>query len=141
MKPYSRSTARQDRAKTIFNYRLSRCRRVTENAFGLLAQVFRVFHTPTAIDVEVCDDLVIVACCLHNMLRDAFSENGNKIYYGYDEGQSIEMGTLCSRGGSACADGFDVGEKFKQFFIQEGAVSWQNHQISRTSSINTSTNT
>lgn len=141
MKPYSRSTARQDRAKTIFNYRLSRCRRVTENAFGLLAQVFRVFHTAIAIDVEVCDDLVIVACCLHNMLRDAFLEKGNKIYYEYDEGQSIEMGTLCSRGGFASADGFDVREKFKQFFIQEGAVSWQNHQISRISSTNTSTNT
>jgi len=81
MKPYSRSTAGQDRAKTIFNYRLSRCRRVTENAFGLLAQVFRIYHTAIGIDVEVCDDLVTVACCLHNMFRDAFLEKGNKMYY------------------------------------------------------------
>lgn len=80
MKPYSRSSARQDQAKTIFNYRLSRCRRVTENAFGLLAQVFRVFHTVIGIDVEICDDLVIVACCLHNLLRDAFLEKGYKIF-------------------------------------------------------------
>ncbi|XP_025191561.1 uncharacterized protein LOC112591838, partial [Melanaphis sacchari] len=72
MKPYSKSSARQDRAKTIFNYRLSRCCRVTENAFGLLSQVFRIFHTAIGTDLEVCDDLVIVACCLHNMLRDAF---------------------------------------------------------------------
>lgn len=137
MKPYSRSSAKQDRAKTIFNYRLSRCRRVTENAFGLLSQVFRIFHTAIGTDVEVCDDLVIVACCLHNMLRDAFLEKGNKIFYEYDEEQTTGMGTLCSRGGFASADGFDVREKFKQFFIQEGTVSWQNHQISRVSSTNT----
>jgi len=110
---------------------------VTENAFGLLAQVFRVFHTAIGVDVEVCDDLVTVACCLHNMLRDAFLEKVNKIYYEYDEGQTIEMSTLCSRGGFASADGFDVREKFKQFFIQEGTVPWQNHQISRVSSTNT----
>jgi len=137
MKPYSRSSARQDRAKTIFNYRLSRCRRVTENAFGLLAQVFRVFNTAIAIDVEVCDDLIIVACCLHNLLRDAFLEKSNKIYYEYDEGQTLEMGSLRSGGGFASADGFDVREKFKQFFIHEGTVPWQNQQISRTSSTNT----
>lgn len=136
MKPYSRSSARSDRAKTIFNYTLSRCRRVTENAFGLLTQVFRVFHTAIGIDVEVCDDLVIVACCLHNLLRDGFLKKGNKIYYEYDEGQTFEMGSLSSRGGFANADGFDVREKLKQFFIREGTVSWQNEQISRTSSTN-----
>jgi len=46
------------------------------------------------------------------------------------------MGTLCSRVGFASTDGFDVRKKFKQFFIQEGTVSWQNHQISRVSATN-----
>lgn len=119
MKPYSRSSARQDRAKQIFNYRLSCCHWVTENAFGLLAQVFRVFYTVIGIDIEVYDDLVTVACCLHNILRDAFLENGNKIYYEYDEGQTFKMGSLSRGGGFASADGFNVRETFKQFFIQE----------------------
>jgi len=110
---------------------------VTENAFGLLSQVFRIFYTAIGIDVEVCDDLVIIACCLHNLLRNAFLEKGNKIFYEYDEGQTTEMDILCSRGGFESADGFDVREKFKLFFILEGTVSWQNHQISRVSSTNT----
>lgn len=69
------------------------------------------------------------------MLRDIFLENGNKIYYEYDEGITFEMGSLNRGGDFASADGFDVKEKLKQFFIQERTVSWQNHQISRTSSI------
>jgi len=134
MKPYSRGSIQGDRSKTIFNYRLSRCRRVTENAFGLLSQVFRVFYTPIAVDPEVCDDLIIVACCLHNLLRDAFLEKNGKSYYEHDTTQPTLFHDLSRTGGFANAEGFDVRDKFKNFFIQEGQVPWQNHQTSRTSS-------
>lgn len=43
MKPFNRAQAKEDIEKAIFNYRLSRARRVSENAFGLLSQIFRVF--------------------------------------------------------------------------------------------------
>lgn len=62
MKPYNRQSARQDKSKAVFNYRLSRSRRVTENAFGLLSQVFRVFYKSISIEPTTCDDLIIVAC-------------------------------------------------------------------------------
>lgn len=47
------------------------------------------------------------------------------------------MGNLSRRGGFTSADGFEVRGKLKNYFVQEGTVSWQNHQISRTSSTNT----
>ncbi|XP_022161759.1 uncharacterized protein LOC111027671 [Myzus persicae] len=72
MKPYSRKSSLGDASKKVFNYRLSRARRVTENAFGLLSQVFRVFYQPINIESTTCDDLIWVACCLHNMLRDGY---------------------------------------------------------------------
>lgn len=134
MKPYSKGSIQGDRSKTIFNYRLSRCRRVTENAFGLLSQVFRVFYTPIAVDPEVCDDVVIVACCLHNLLRDAFLEKNGKSFYEHDPTHSTPFNDFSRAGGYSNAEGFDIRDKFKNFFVQEGQVPWQNYQISRTSS-------
>lgn len=67
MKPYSRKSSKDDPTKSVFNYRLSRARRVTENEFGLLRKVFRVFYQPIN-ETSTCDDLIWVACILHNML-------------------------------------------------------------------------
>lgn len=84
MKPYSRPVTKVDNREAIFNYRLSRARRVSENAFGLLSQVFRIFYTPIAIKPETTDNLIVVACCLHNLLRDAYLEKQGNPYYELD---------------------------------------------------------
>lgn len=46
MRPYPRNQSKSDPKKAIFNYRLSRARRTTENTFGIMCQYFRVFFTP-----------------------------------------------------------------------------------------------
>lgn len=51
MKPYS-GRCMADNKKRIFNYRLSRARRVIENAFGIMASRFRVFRRPIMADPE-----------------------------------------------------------------------------------------
>lgn len=42
----------------IFNYRLSRARRVVENAFGILASRFRIFNRPIPLNIETTESLV-----------------------------------------------------------------------------------
>lgn len=62
MRPKSRIEAKKDDQKTTFNYRLSRARRTTENSFGLLSQIFKVFYTPIPLKTETVDNLVLTAC-------------------------------------------------------------------------------
>jgi hypothetical protein len=57
IRPYTRGEARNDNEKTIFNYRISRAKRTSENSFGLLSQIFRVFYTPIALKSEAVDNL------------------------------------------------------------------------------------
>jgi len=67
MKPYGKHSSGHD--EHIFNYRLSRARRVVENAFGILATRFRVFLQPLNINVDNVDAVVMASCVLHNFLR------------------------------------------------------------------------
>lgn len=76
MKPYgNRGLTNEER---IFNYRLSRARRVVENAFGILANRFQVLlttmqHHPSTVK------LIVVACMvLHNMMRIRYPGLQNK---------------------------------------------------------------
>lgn len=68
LQPYSGRGLPPD--KRIFNYRLSRARRVSENAFGILCQKFRIFLNKLQVDPENADKIVLASICLHNFLRD-----------------------------------------------------------------------
>lgn len=67
LRPYSGRDLPED--LRIFNYRLSRARRVIENVFGILAARWQVFHRPIQASVETTEYMVKAAVCLHNYLR------------------------------------------------------------------------
>jgi hypothetical protein len=64
-----------DLAKRIFNYRLSRARRISENVFGILANRWRIFRSPIALEPEKVEKVVMGILTLHNWLRSGQSEN------------------------------------------------------------------
>ena len=67
MKPHSlRGMTREQR---IFNYRLSRARRVVENAFGILANRFQVLMTSMQQGPETVKLIVKTCLVLHNLMR------------------------------------------------------------------------
>jgi hypothetical protein len=51
MKPYATDLNKRS-PKRVFNYRLSRARRIVGNAFGLIASVFRIFRKTIEIKAD-----------------------------------------------------------------------------------------
>lgn len=132
MKSFNRAQAKADFEKSVFNYRLSRSRRVSENAFGLLSQIFRVFYTPIAIKPETCDSLITATCCLHNLIRDGFEETNTQIGHQELINMHSNMQPLARFGGYGNVEGFEIRDAFKCFFNGEGKVNLQNQVVSRT---------
>lgn len=67
MKPFSRRNLTDE--ELIFNYRLSRGRRVVENAFGILANRFQVLRTTMRQQPPTALKIVLACVCLHNLFR------------------------------------------------------------------------
>jgi len=67
MKPFSaRGLSASER---IFNYRLSRARRVVENSFGILTNRFRILRGQMQLQPDTACLVVLACCALHNFLR------------------------------------------------------------------------
>ncbi|KAK7881457.1 hypothetical protein WMY93_029866 [Mugilogobius chulae] len=82
MKPYPFRNLNS--SQRIYNYRLSRARRVVENAFGILANRFRVFRTTIPLVPDKVVTITFACLYLHNYLRhhrsDAYVPPGNVDY-------------------------------------------------------------
>lgn len=140
MRPYPGKNLTEDRA--IFNYRLSRARRIIENIFGILAARWRIFRRPIRADVATVEKIVLACVCLHNYLR--LTENASYAPKGFvdseDNKGEIKSGDWrkitandegCFRSFQAHGGRFSyqanvVRENFKQYFLSpEGQVAWQ----------------
>jgi len=131
--------------KVIFNYRLSRARRVIENAFGILAARWRIFHTCIQTSVDTAVAITQAAICLHNYLRQTNSaaycpagfvdseDRSGKIKEGEwrrivsTEGGNGALRPLpLARGSRQVKTAVEVREILKNYLVSsEGAVPWQ----------------
>eukprot|EP00102_Acyrthosiphon_pisum_P012012 XP_008180991.1 PREDICTED: uncharacterized protein LOC103308758 [Acyrthosiphon pisum] len=68
MKPYPGPYAKGS-VERVFNYRLSRARRVVENVFGIMASTFRMLRKPILLEPEKVTSIVMACVLLHNFLR------------------------------------------------------------------------
>ncbi|XP_078364110.1 uncharacterized protein LOC144648418 [Oculina patagonica] len=66
MKPYKGSFL--DEIKRVFNYRLSRARRIIENMFGIASARLRVWRRPVLASPENVTNTAKAVCVLHNYL-------------------------------------------------------------------------
>lgn len=54
----------------IFNYRLSRCRRCVECAFGIMCSKWRLLYKPIETKIEKAENIAKAITLLHNIIID-----------------------------------------------------------------------
>lgn len=143
MKPYSsRGLSVEEK---IFNYRLSRARRVVENAFGILASRFRVFLSQISLSPDKVELIVLASCALHNYLRtissctytppgsiDTEDPVSHTLARGsWRNGTNLE-GLNVNGPRNYTRDAKEVRDQLKTYFCTpRGEVSWQYRQTER----------
>lgn len=131
MKPYPRDQSTIDTTKAIYNYRHSRARRVVENAFGILSNTFRVFHSTICLSLDAVDDLIASACILHNLIID--SKKGRNELIVEASNNNFESISLVHHdddiANSRISDPKSIRDKLREYFNSSGSVPWQMKSI------------
>nr|CAI5833246.1 unnamed protein product [Callosobruchus analis] len=73
MKPFPGAQIKGSKQR-VFNYRLSRARRVSENTFGIISSVYRILRKPVLLEPERAKKVVLAVIYLHNYLRKSNSK-------------------------------------------------------------------
>ena len=81
-----------DDSKRIFNYRLSRFRRFSENAFGIIAARFRIVNSPINLAPEKVTKLVLAIVVLNNILLT--KSRGSYLASGFVDEENLDTGEV-----------------------------------------------
>nr|CAI5840914.1 unnamed protein product [Callosobruchus analis] len=128
LRPFPGTQIRNNISKRTFNYRLSRARRLSENAFGILTQVFRIYQRRFKMNPEHVDKIILATCCLYNFLRPALIP----VQSFYNNLNNDNIQNLRRVGGNATVEAMSIRDTFANYFSSpEGAVPWQNEIINR----------
>ncbi|XP_045123980.1 uncharacterized protein LOC123511938 isoform X2 [Portunus trituberculatus] len=141
MKPYPGRAL--DIPKRVFNYRLSRARRIIENVFGIMSCKFRVFLKPIALQPCKVESVVLACIYLHNFLRrnsvsrqsytppgsfDSCDTDGNMIAGSWrrDINECDRLLDLMHVPRRASDNLHKIRDEFCSYFVSEqGTVPWQ----------------
>ena len=134
----------------IYNYRLSRARRIIENTFGIMVTRFRIFRRPIIARIEVVENVTKACIALHNFLM--FGRTFDNMYcpegfvdeetcHGYNLGdwrreqngtQGLQQANNLGSN-NYTRDAKLIRERFRDFFCSdEGAVHWQLDTVTST---------
>lgn len=138
-KPYS--NREQTDEERIFNYRLSRARRVVENSFGILAHRWRCLLSTLQLDPEKARTVIMACMCLHNLMRDRFpglqnidvdheDELGNHIPGAWRNAAVLQDVERVGGGYQANKEGKKLRTYLKHYYNSPvGSLPWQQHMI------------
>lgn len=125
LKPYNFRNQNLD--ERIFNYRLSRARRMVESSFGIMATRFRLLRTTIELNEKNIKLCSLAICALHNFLLSVdknsylLSNRETRQVENDQRGNESEFQTTNNE-----HDGKQIREIFKNYFVSPvGEVNWQ----------------
>lgn len=141
LKPFNYRVA--EKPRRIFNYRLSRARRMVESVFGILVERFQVLQKPiTFITLEKVNTVVVACCYLHNYLRRKIPQSYSPREWLDIDNNAIGVSTPGPRASDHMAlqahpttqrpeaNAKKVREDFVNYFNNKGKVEWQDKYVS-----------
>lgn len=117
-----------DEARRIYNYRLSRARRVVENSFGILASKWEVYQRRIKLQPQNVDKVIKATCVLHNyIIKTTDPSNQHQAPECLAESSSSgAVQNLQQCGNHPSKEAFLIREAYKDYFMSTtGAVPWQ----------------
>lgn len=108
----------------VFCFRLSRARRIVENAFGIMASTWRILLIRIHALPETINNIILACCILHNFLRlekspEVLTENNS------DSEDDDATAPLVATPSTA----YDIREKIADWCVSEGDVAFQYKMI------------
>lgn len=128
MKPYPRRNCLNLKER-VFNYRLSRARRIVETSFGILSAVWRIFKSPLRTNLATTIQVIKACVCLHNFILK-FDPNRERIINMSNSAEARENcfetipASLRNNGENLVGPAQDRDE-FANYFLTEGAITFQ----------------
>ncbi|XP_018401801.1 PREDICTED: putative nuclease HARBI1 [Cyphomyrmex costatus] len=144
--PYPGSQCSGRKHRRIFNYRLSRARRCSENAFGILGARFQIYRSAMRYDPDDAKVIIMATCCLHNMLRSKVVGRAMYTPPSFIDEEDIMSGEIRpgnfreestnglinlnnQEGNRHANSAILLRNKWCNYFNAEGAVSWQERMV------------
>lgn len=132
MRPYPNTGRSLSEAEKTFNYRLSKCRNTVENAFGILANTWRIYHRPLECHVELANKAIQAAVVLHNYIRRE-STQASITPDGEEHTQAndfVQFGAATAT--NSTREALQARNSFMEYFMSDdGRVEWQQRIVNR----------
>ncbi|XP_012521454.1 protein ALP1-like isoform X2 [Monomorium pharaonis] len=148
MRPYPGTNLTAD--KTIFNYRLSRARRLIENTFGLMSSRWRIFRKPIIASIPIVENIIKACVVLHNWLinedlqilparrryipndlvdREDCCDNTENVIWRVEGQLPLWQNLTATTCRNSSNEAKQVRQGYTKYFMEEGAVDWQWRKI------------